>query len=267
MGLKHTSSWKFHFSCLFSLISPLNKRFFHLFQAVIESPHCQTDLFLFPLFPQIFPLKVDPRWHGPPASQLSLALQQALAKELMRAKQGQIQQGGLAFRLLQAIAALLTSAHAGPIVMSMHRSHALSCPLMRQLHLYQVRLADNRCIIPCWFIKHWNLFFFFLFLVLDVCFFQRLVSQDIAFSSLFIKVIVEMLIWLDNPTVEGGPLKTLLKSFAGLNSHKHRHNDGEQLNSLSFQMLILYKQWLISFSALLCSAHRFPPPCWGFGIS
>lgn len=61
-------------------------------------------------------------------------------------------------------------------------------------------------------------------------------SQDIAFSSLFLKVIVEMLIWLDNPTVEAGPLKTLLRSFAGQNSHKHRHNDGEQLNYLSCQM-------------------------------
>ncbi|XP_076000277.1 integrator complex subunit 1 isoform X3 [Genypterus blacodes] len=139
---------------------------------------------------QIFPSKVDPRWLGPPPSQLSLALQQALAKELMRAKQGHVQQGALAFHLLQAIAALLTSTHAGPIVMSMHRSHALSCPLMRQLHLY-----------------------------------QRLVSQDIAFSSLFLKVVVEMLIWLDNPTVEAGPLKTLLKSFAGQNSHKHMHSD------------------------------------------
>lgn len=108
---------------------------------------CQTDLFLFPFLPQIFPLKVDPRWPGPPPSQLSLALQQALAKELMRAKQGQIQQGGLAFRLLQAIAALLTSAHAGPIVMSMHRSHALSCPLMRQLHLYQVCLVHNSMLV------------------------------------------------------------------------------------------------------------------------
>lgn len=94
-------------------------------------PHAST---------QIFPLKVDPRWPGPAPSQLSLALQQALAKDLMRAKQGQIQQGGLAFQLLQAIAALLTSAHARPIVMSMHCSHALSCPLMRQLHLYQVAL-------------------------------------------------------------------------------------------------------------------------------
>lgn len=139
---------------------------------------------------QIFPIKVDSRWPGPPPPQLSLSLQQSLAKDLMKAKQGQVQQGGLAFCLLQAIAALLTSAHAGPIVMSMHRYHALSCPLMRQLHLY-----------------------------------QRLVSQDIAFSSLFLKVSVEMLIWLDNPTVEPGPLKTLLKSYAGQNSHKHMHTD------------------------------------------
>lgn len=139
---------------------------------------------------QIFSLNVDSRWHGPPPSQLSLALQQSLAKDLMKAKNGQVQQGGLAFCLLQAIAALLTSAHAGPKVMSMHRNHALSCPLMRQLHLY-----------------------------------QRLVSQDIAFSSLFLKVIVEMLIWLDNPTVEPGPLKTLLKSYVGQNSHKHMHTD------------------------------------------
>uniref|UniRef100_A0A3Q3XEF0 Uncharacterized protein n=1 Tax=Mola mola TaxID=94237 RepID=A0A3Q3XEF0_MOLML len=159
-------------------------------RAATQLPVIGPDEDLTGMLLQIFPLKVDSRWHGPPASQLSLALQQALAKELMRAKQGQIQQGGLAFRLLQAIAALLTSAHAGPVVVSMHRSHALSCPLMRQLHLY-----------------------------------QRLVSQDIAFSSLFIKVIVEMLIWLDNPTVEGGPLKTLLKSFAGQNSNKHRHSD------------------------------------------
>ncbi|XP_027898204.1 integrator complex subunit 1 isoform X1 [Xiphophorus couchianus] len=139
---------------------------------------------------QIFPIKVDPRWHGPPPSQLSLTLQQALAKELMRARQGQIQQGGLAFRLLQAVAALLTSTHAGPIVMSMHRSHALSCPLMRQLHLY-----------------------------------QRLVSQDIVFSSLFLKVVVEMLMWLDNPTLEVGPLKSLLKTFAGQSTHIQRHSD------------------------------------------
>ncbi|KAK9534706.1 hypothetical protein VZT92_007136 [Zoarces viviparus] len=159
-------------------------------RAASQLPEVGPDDDLPGMLLQIFPLKVDPRWLGPPPSQLSLALQQALAKELMRAKQGQIQQGGLAFRLLQAFAALLTSAHAGPIVISMHHSHALSCPLMRQLHLY-----------------------------------QRLVSQDMAFSSLFLKVIVEMLTWLDNPTVEAGPLKTLLKSFAGQNSNKHRHND------------------------------------------
>lgn len=99
------------------------------------------------LLPQIFPPKVDPRWHGPPPSQLSRALQQALAKELIRAKQGHIQQGGLAGRLLQAMAALLTSAHAGPMVMSMHQNHALSCPLMRQLHLYQVWDAVNMNLI------------------------------------------------------------------------------------------------------------------------
>uniref|UniRef100_A0A3P9IDP2 Integrator complex subunit 1 n=1 Tax=Oryzias latipes TaxID=8090 RepID=A0A3P9IDP2_ORYLA len=159
-------------------------------RAASQLPIVGPDDDLTGLLLQIFPIKVDPRWLGPPASQLSLALQQALAKELMRAKQGQVQQGGLAFRLLQAIAALLTSAHAAPIVMSMHHSHALSCPLMRQLHLY-----------------------------------QRLVSQDIAFSSLFLKVTVEMLIWLDNPTVEPGPLKSLLKSFVSQSSHTHRLND------------------------------------------
>lgn len=207
---------------------------------------------------QIFPMKVDHRWHAPPASQFSLALQQALAKELMRAKQGQVQNGGLALRLLQAITALLTSAHAGPIVMSMHRSHALSCPLMRQLHLYQVRHVGNV-----------QKFFFFikdLMTVLGYTFlFQRLVSQDIAFSSLFIKVIVEMLMWLDNPNVEGGPLKTLLKSFAGQNSHKRMHSDGKQpVSAVKMNMFILCRGW--SFS-LLCSAYRFSPHCWGFGTS
>ncbi|XP_016896225.1 integrator complex subunit 1 isoform X3 [Cynoglossus semilaevis] len=159
-------------------------------RAASQLPVIGPDDDLTGLLLQIFPLKTDARWHGPPPSQLSLALQQALAKELMRAKQGQVQQSSLAFHLLQAIAALLTSAHAGPIVMSMHHSHALSCPLMRQLHLY-----------------------------------QRLVAKDVAFSSLFLKVVVEMLIWLDNPTVEAGPLKTLLRSFAGQSSHTHRHND------------------------------------------
>lgn len=63
---------------------------------------------------------------------------------------------------------------------------------------------------------------------------QRLVSQDVAFSSLFIKVVVEMLMWLDNLAVEGGQLKSLLKCFAGQNSHKQRHSDGEWLRSIYF---------------------------------
>lgn len=199
-----------------------------LFHSSLKVPRylCVSSPELFSFFPepfQIFPMKVDHRWPGPPASQFSLALQQALAKELMRAKQGQNQNGGLAFRLLQAITALLTSAHAGPIVMAMHRSHALSCPLMRQLHLYQVRLGGNVQEF-LFFVKTLDNSFWWCFLLL----LQRLVSQDVAFSSLFIKVIVEMLMWLDSPNVEGGPLKTLLKSFAGQNSHKHMHSDGEQ---------------------------------------
>lgn len=177
--------------------------------------------------PQIFPLKVDPRWPGPAPSQLSLALQQALAKDLMRAKQGQVQQGGLAFQLLQAIAALLTSAHARPIVMSMHCSHALSCPLMRQLHLYQVALLLATACFHFDFIST-------SFMVTCVGFPQRLVSQDVAFSSLFIKVIVEMLMWLDDLAVEGGALRSLLKCFAGQNSNKQRHSDGERLRPLYF---------------------------------
>lgn len=170
---------------------------------------------------------MDPRWPGPASSQLSLALQQALAKDLMRAKQGQIQQGGLAFQLLQAIAALLTSAHARPIVMSMHCSHALSCPLMRQLHLYQVALLLTAACFHSDFVSC-------VISPVPSVFPQRLVSQDVAFSSLFIKVIVEMLMWLDNLAVEGGPLQSLLKCFAGQNSHKQRHSDGMRLRSIYF---------------------------------
>ncbi|XP_041941283.1 integrator complex subunit 1 isoform X1 [Alosa sapidissima] len=142
---------------------------------------------------QLFPLKVDPRWPQPPARSLSLALQQALAQELVRARKGRgpAQGGtGTAVRLLQALAALLNSAHAGALVMAMQRSHNLSCPLLRQLHLY-----------------------------------QRLVSQDVAFSSLFFNAVVQMLRWLDNPAVEAGPLQTLLKSLAAQYSHKHHIAD------------------------------------------
>lgn len=61
-------------------------------------------------------------------------------------------------------------------------------------------------------------------------------SQDVAFSTLFIKVVVEMLMWLDNLAVEGGALKSLLKCFAGQNSHKQRHSDGERLRSIYFTL-------------------------------
>lgn len=77
---------------------------------------------------------------------------------------------------------------------------------------------------------------FFLFHFLPCCDIlfspQRLVPQDVSFSSLFLKVNVEMLIWLDNPSMEAGPLKTLLKSFIGQNSLTHRHNDGERFHLL-----------------------------------
>uniref|UniRef100_W5K0G9 Integrator complex subunit 1 n=1 Tax=Astyanax mexicanus TaxID=7994 RepID=W5K0G9_ASTMX len=139
---------------------------------------------------QLFPLKVDPRWPTPPARPLALALQQTLAQEVLRARQGHGQQGGVAARLLQALAALLSSSHAGPLLLAMHQSHAISCPLLRQLHLY-----------------------------------QRLMSQDVAFASLFFKVLMQMLTWLESSTVEPGPLNTLLKSLAAQYSHKHRITD------------------------------------------
>uniref|UniRef100_A0A8C1DPP7 Integrator complex subunit 1 n=1 Tax=Cyprinus carpio carpio TaxID=630221 RepID=A0A8C1DPP7_CYPCA len=139
---------------------------------------------------QLFPLKVDPRWPPPPVRPLSLALQQTLAQEVLRARQGHIQQGGATGRLLQAFAALLNSTHAGALVMAMHHSHTISCPLLRQLHLY-----------------------------------QRLVSQDVGFSSLFFNAVVQMLTWLENSAVETGPLHSLLKSLAAQYSHKHRITD------------------------------------------
>uniref|UniRef100_A0A671SM89 Integrator complex subunit 1-like n=1 Tax=Sinocyclocheilus anshuiensis TaxID=1608454 RepID=A0A671SM89_9TELE len=139
---------------------------------------------------QLFPLKVDPRWPPPLVRPLSLALLQTLAQEVLRARQGHIQQGGAAGRLLQALAALLNSAHAGTLVMAMHHSHTISCPLLRQLHLY-----------------------------------QQLVSQDVGFSSLFFNAVVQMLTWLENSAAETGPLHSLLKSLAAQYSHKHRITD------------------------------------------
>lgn len=159
-------------------------------RAVSQVPAIGPEDDLTGILLQLFPLKVDPRWPPPPVRPLSLSLQQTLAQEVLRARQGHIQQGGAAGRLLQALAALLNSAHAGALVMAMHHSHTISCPLLRQLHLY-----------------------------------QRLVSQDVGFSSLFFNAVVQMLTWLENSAVETGPLHSLLKSLAAQYSHKHRITD------------------------------------------
>lgn len=104
---------------------------------VIGFNQVDLKLWIFFLALKLFPLQVDPRWPPPPVRPLALALQQSLAQEVLRARQGHIQQGGAAGRLLQALAALLSSTHAGALVMAMHHSHTISCPLLRQLHLYQ----------------------------------------------------------------------------------------------------------------------------------
>ncbi|MEE6498168.1 hypothetical protein FKM82_002992 [Ascaphus truei] len=142
------------------------------------------------MFLQLFPLNPDPRWQNSNPRPISLALQQALGQELARIRQGNTQLTGIAVRLLQAVAALLSSPHSGALVLVMHRHHFISCPLMRQLYQY-----------------------------------QRCVPQDTAFSSLFFKVLMQMLQWLDSPGVEEGPLRSQLKSFAAQFSSKHRISD------------------------------------------
>ncbi|XP_041085544.1 integrator complex subunit 1-like isoform X1 [Polyodon spathula] len=142
------------------------------------------------MFLQLFPLNADPRWQSPNPRQVSLSLQQALAQELARVRQGNAQVTGIAVRLLQAIVALLNSPHGRALVMAMERNHVMSCPLMRQLYQY-----------------------------------QRCVPQDMAFSSLFFKAVMQMLTWLDNPAAEGGALQAQLKSFAAQYSVKHRFSD------------------------------------------
>ncbi|KAL4669111.1 hypothetical protein H8959_007665 [Pygathrix nigripes] len=120
------------------------------------------------MFLQIFPLSPDPRWQSSSPRPVALALQQALGQELARVIQGNPEVPGITVRVLQALATLLSSPHGGALVMSMHRSHFLACPLMRQL-----------------------------------CQYQRCVPQDTGFSSLFLKVLLQMLQWLDSPGVEG----------------------------------------------------------------
>ncbi|XP_063286495.1 integrator complex subunit 1 [Pelobates fuscus] len=142
------------------------------------------------MFLQLFPLNPDPRWQNNNPRPISLALQQALGQELARIRQANTQLTGIAVRLLQAVAALLSSPHSGALVLAMHRNHFISCPLMRLLYQY-----------------------------------QRCVPQDTAFSSLFFKVLMQMLQWLDTPGVEDGPLRAQLKSFASQYSSKHRISD------------------------------------------
>ncbi|XP_056609184.1 integrator complex subunit 1 isoform X3 [Triplophysa dalaica] len=159
-------------------------------RTVSQVPVIGPDDDLAAILLQLFPLQVDPRWPPPPVRPLALALQQSLAQEVLRARQGHIQQGGAAGRLLQALAALLSSTHAGALVMAMHHSHTISCPLLRQLHLY-----------------------------------QRMVSQDVGFSTLFFNAVIQTLSWLERSAVETGPLQSLLKSLAAQYSHKHRITD------------------------------------------
>ncbi|XP_074866589.1 integrator complex subunit 1 isoform X2 [Carettochelys insculpta] len=142
------------------------------------------------MFLQLFPLNPDPRWQNSNPRPISLVLQQALGQELARIRQGNTQVSGVTARLLQAVAALMNSPHSGALVMAMHRNHFISCPLMRQLYQY-----------------------------------QRCVPQDTTFSSLFFKVLMQMLQWLENPAVEDGPLRAQLKSFAVQYSSRHRISD------------------------------------------
>lgn len=102
------------------------------------SPPFAASLTTALLLLQIFPLSPGPRWQGSSARPVALALQQALGQELARVRQGSPEVTGIAVRLLQAIATLLSSPHGGALVMSMHRHHFLACPLMRQLCQYQV---------------------------------------------------------------------------------------------------------------------------------
>lgn len=56
---------------------------------------------------------------------------------------------------------------------------------------------------------------------------QRAVPQDTGFSSLFLKVLMQILQWLDSPAVEDGPLQAQLKLFATRYSARRRISDGE----------------------------------------
>ncbi|XP_014390760.1 PREDICTED: integrator complex subunit 1, partial [Myotis brandtii] len=142
------------------------------------------------MFLQVFPLSPGPRWQISSARPVALALQQALGQELARVRQGSPEGTGIAVRLLQAMASLLNSPHGGALAVSMQRHHFLACPLLRLLSQHQ------RCL-----------------------------PQDSGFSSLFLKVLMQMLQWLDSPGVEAGPLQAQLKLFATQYSAQRRIGD------------------------------------------
>lgn len=139
---------------------------------------------------QVFPLSPDARWQNSSPRPLALALQQALGRELARVRQGNPEVPGVTVRLLQALATLLSSPHAGALAMAMHRSHFLSCPLLRQLYQY-----------------------------------QRCVPQDTGFSSLLLKVLLQLLQWLEGPAAEDGPFRAQLKQLTAHFSAGHRISD------------------------------------------
>ncbi|XP_015974610.2 integrator complex subunit 1 isoform X3 [Rousettus aegyptiacus] len=142
------------------------------------------------MFLQIFPLSPGSRWPSAGARPAALALQQALGQELALARRGSPEVTGMSVRLLQAVASLLSSPHGGALALSMQRSHFLACPLLRQLRQYQL------CV-----------------------------PQDTSYSSLFLKVLMQTLQWLDSPGVDGGPLQAQLKLFAAQYSARRRISD------------------------------------------
>uniref|UniRef100_F7E4F3 Integrator complex subunit 1 n=1 Tax=Macaca mulatta TaxID=9544 RepID=F7E4F3_MACMU len=174
------------------------------------------------VFLQIFPLSPDPRWQSSSPRPVALALQQALGQELARVIQGNPEVPGITVRVLQALATLLSSPHGGALVMSMHRSHFLACPLMRQL-----------------------------------CQYQRCVPQDTGFSSLFLKVLLQMLQWLDSPGVEGGPLRAQLRMLAGQASAGRRLSDVLQ-GLMEVRSPHLEELLTALFSATADAASPFP---------
>uniref|UniRef100_A0A8C6XX02 Integrator complex subunit 1 n=1 Tax=Naja naja TaxID=35670 RepID=A0A8C6XX02_NAJNA len=164
-------------------------------RALAQFPIIDPEADLAGILLQLFPLAPDPRWQNSNPRPLALALQQSLGQELAPLRPG----GGVspspktaAARLLKALAALLNSPHGGALVMAMHHNHVVACPLLRLL----------------W--QH-----------------QRLAPQDEAFSSLFFKVLMQMLHWLESPGVEDSLLRTQLKSFAVQFSSQHRISDAQ----------------------------------------